>query len=176
MEEKIISIDTRTLQSISDKWIRDKDMWMQHNGKESYRFWCKVNDCKLRPKVVKAELLFSGFLVKRDLPLSTAYHAVKLFMNMFPDSKIMNKYRCHRTKTATYMLTRAVAKQLLATWKRVMVDSLLLISNRQKQYEDDRFLAVLVRHVDKDSGLAAASLLEVPNTQQHSKCVVCAMK
>ena len=91
MEEKIISIDTRTLQSISDKWIRDTDTWMQHNGKESYRFWWKVNDCKLRPKVVKAELLFSGFLVKRNLPLSTAYHAVKLFRNMFPDSKIMNK-------------------------------------------------------------------------------------
>ena len=40
----------------------------------------------LEQKVVKAELLFSGFLVKHNLPLSTADHAAKLFRNMFPDS------------------------------------------------------------------------------------------
>ena len=127
-------------------------------------------------KVVKAELPFPGFLVKHNLPLSTADHAVKLFRNMFPDSKIMNKYRWGRTKTTTYMLTGAVAKQWLATWKGVIVDSLLLISNRQKEYEDDKSLSVLVRHVDKNSGLIATSLLEMPNIQQHSKSVVCAVK
>ena len=54
MEEKMRSIDTRTLQTISDMWIRDKDIWMQHNDKESYQFWCQVNDCKLRPKTTKS--------------------------------------------------------------------------------------------------------------------------
>ena len=44
-------------------------------------------------KVVKAELLFTGFLVEHNLSLSTADHAGKLFKNMFPDSKIVNKYR-----------------------------------------------------------------------------------
>ena len=43
-------------------------------------------------KVVKAELLFSGFLVEHNVPLSTVDHAAKLFRNMFPDFKIMNKY------------------------------------------------------------------------------------
>ena len=63
MEEKMRSIDTRTLQTISDMWIRDKDIWMQHNDKESYQFWCQVNDCKLRPKTTKswaALFRFSG--------------------------------------------------------------------------------------------------------------------
>ena len=50
----MISTDTRTLQRMNDMWIRDKDMWMQHNDKESYRFWCKVNDCKLWPKISKS--------------------------------------------------------------------------------------------------------------------------
>ena len=54
MEVKMISIDTRTLQRISDMWITDKGMWMQHNNKEGYRFWCKVNDCKIRPKSSKS--------------------------------------------------------------------------------------------------------------------------
>ena len=46
----------------------------------------------LDQKVVKAKLLFSGFLAEHDLPLTTADHGAKLFRNMFPDSKIMSKY------------------------------------------------------------------------------------
>ena len=44
MEEKMISIDTRTPQTI-------RDMWMLHNGKDSKQFWCKLSDCKLKPKI-----------------------------------------------------------------------------------------------------------------------------
>ena len=43
MEEKMISIDTRTPQTI-------RDMWMLHNSKDSKQFWCKLSDCKLKPK------------------------------------------------------------------------------------------------------------------------------
>ena len=63
----------------------------------------------LDQKVAKAKLLFSGFLVEHELPLTTANHAAKLFRHMFPDSKIGNKYRCGCTKT-TYMLAGAVSK------------------------------------------------------------------
>ena len=41
---------------------------------------------------MKAELLFSGFLVEHNLRLDIADHAAKLFRNMFPDSKIVIKY------------------------------------------------------------------------------------
>ena len=63
----------------------------------------------LNQKVVQVELPFSYFLLVHNLPLSTADHAAKLFRNMFPDSKIVNKYRRGRTKT-THILTGAVAK------------------------------------------------------------------
>ena len=63
----------------------------------------------LNQKVVKAKLLFSGFLVEHELPLATANHAAKLFRNMFPDSKIVSKYRCGRTKIA-HMLAGAFSK------------------------------------------------------------------
>ena len=43
-------------------------------------------------KVMKAELPFSGSLVEHNLRLSIADHAAKLFRNMFPDSKIVNRY------------------------------------------------------------------------------------
>ena len=65
----------------------------------------------LNQNVVKAEVLFLVFLIKHNLPLSIADQASKLFRNMFPDSKIVNKHRCGRTKTI-HMLTGAVAKQI----------------------------------------------------------------
>ena len=65
---------------------------------------------------MKAEPLFSGFLVEHNLPLSSADHVAKLLRNMFPDSKIVNKYQCGCTKK-TPMLTVAVAKQITSDLK-----------------------------------------------------------
>ena len=61
-------------------------------------------------------MLFSGILVEHNLPLRTANHATKLFRNMFPDSQIVNKYRCDCTKT-THMLTRVVLEQITSELK-----------------------------------------------------------
>ena len=65
-------------------------------------------------------MLFSGFLGEHNLPLRTENHAAKLFRNMFPDSKIVNKYRCDRTKT-THMLTRAVSEQITSDLKEKLL-------------------------------------------------------
>ena len=91
---------------------------------------------------------------------------------MFPDSKIMNKYRCGSTKIAD-MLTRAVAEQITSDLK----EELLLtrwygLARDGSSNKDDKFLPILVRQVDKDSGLIATSLLDMPNinsgpTAQH---------
>ena len=95
--------------------------------------------------------------------MRTVDHVAKLFKNVFPDSKIVSKYRCSRTKT-THMLTGAVAKQITSDMK----EELLLTccygpATDGSRDEDDKFLPVLVRHVDKDSGLIATSLLDMPN-------------
>ena len=64
----------------------------------------------LDEKVIKAELLFTGFLCEHNLPIATAEHSGKLLKIMFPDSKIAQKYAGGRTKT-THMLCGAVAKE-----------------------------------------------------------------
>ena len=46
---------------------------------------------------------FSGFLVEHNLPLRNADCTAKLFRNMFPDSKAVNKYPSGYMKT-THML------------------------------------------------------------------------
>ena len=131
--------------------------------KELTDFGASSTTAKLDQKAVKTKLLFPGFLVEHELPLNTADHAAKLFRNMFPDSKIRNKYRSGRTKTA-HMLSGAVSKQitndlkeelLLTPWYRLATD--------RRSDEDNKLLAVSVRHVENDSGLIPTSVLEIPN-------------
>ena len=111
-----------------------------------------------------AKLLFSAFLVEHELPLITADHAAKLFRNMFPDSKVVNKYRCGRTKT-TQMLAGAVSKQITSDLK----EELLLtpwygLATDGSSDADDKLLPVSV----KDSELIATSLLDIPNINSRS--------
>ena len=122
----------------------------------------------LDQKVVKAEVLCSGFLVKHNLPLSTANHAAKLFKDMFPDSEIVNKYRCDRTKV-THMLTGAVAKQITSDLKvQLLLTRWYGLATNASSDEDEKCLPVLVGYVDKDSGLIATSLLDIPNINSDS--------
>ena len=78
----------------------------------------------------KLNCFFLVFWFNTSLLLSTANYAAKLFRNKFPDSKILNKYRCGRTKT-THILTVKVAKQftselkeelLLTRWYKLATD------------------------------------------------------
>lgn len=49
--------------------------------------------------VIRAECLFTSFLVEHNVPLSAADHAGALFKKMFPTSEVAKKYSCGRTKT-----------------------------------------------------------------------------
>ena len=70
----------------------------------------------LDEKVLKAELLFTGFLCEHNLPIATAEHSIRLFKIMFLDSKIAQTYACGRTKT-TYVLCGTVAKEFVDNLK-----------------------------------------------------------
>ena len=87
---------------------------------------------------------------------------------MFPDSKIVDKYRCGYTKT-THMLTGAVAKQITSDLKEVLLLTRWYgLATDGTSNEHDKFLPVLARYVDKDSGLIAISLLDMPNINSGS--------
>ena len=102
------------------------------------------------------------FLVEYKLPFSTADDAAKRFRNMFLDYEIV-KCWCGGTKTA-HMVTEAVAKQITSNFKEVllMVRWYGLATDGTSD-EDYKFLPVLVRYVDKDSGLIATPLLDMLN-------------
>ena len=161
MEEKILSIDTRTPQSV-------RDMWILRNHKKLTTFGASSATANLDQKVVKTKLFFSGFLVEHDLPVTTADHSAKLFRNMFPDSKIVSKYRCGYTKT-THMLAGVVSKQITSDLKEeLLLTPLYGLATDGSSDEDDILLPISVRHVDKDSGLIATSLLDILNINSGS--------
>ena len=93
---------------------------MLHNNKGKLtNFGASSVTANLDQKVMKAELLFSGFLVEHT--------AKKLFRKMFPDSKIMYKYWCGHTK-ATIMLTEAVEKQTTSNLKEDLLFLFLFLN------------------------------------------------
>ncbi|KAL3864693.1 hypothetical protein ACJMK2_006353 [Sinanodonta woodiana] len=49
--------------------------------------------------VIRSEVLFTKFLIEKNLPLSVASDAGDLFRTLFPDSTIAKDYSCARTKT-----------------------------------------------------------------------------
>ena len=117
---------------------------------------------------MKVELISSVFLIEYNLPSSTAGHGAKLFRVIFPDFKIVNKCQPGHTNTS-HILTKEVAIQitsdlkeelLLSCWYKIAADG-----SRDK---NDKFLPVLVRHVDKDSEMIARSMLDMPNTNNWS--------
>lgn len=66
----------------------------------------------LQDSVIKAETMFTGYLLEHNLPLQASAHAGPLFRKMFPDSEIAKKYGCGPTKT-TAIVNYALAPSFL---------------------------------------------------------------
>ena len=61
--------------------------------------------------VIKAECLYTSYLVEHNLPISASDHAGAVFKRMFPDSEIAQKYGCGRTKTSPVVNVMAETSQ-----------------------------------------------------------------
>ena len=63
----------------------------------------------------------------------------------------------------THKLTRSVTKQITSNLKEeLLLNSWYVLAIDGGSDKDDKFLSVLVKYVDKDLGLAATSLLDIP--------------
>lgn len=67
---------------------------------------------------IRAECLFTGFLVEHNLPLSVSDHAGPLFRKMFPKCEDAKRYGCGRTKTTT------IVGEMAADAEQTMVEAL----------------------------------------------------
>lgn len=68
--------------------------------------------------VVRAECLFTGFLVEHNLPLSVSDHVGPLLRKMFPKCEDAKRYGCGRTKAS------AIVREMATEAQGAMVESL----------------------------------------------------
>ena len=74
--------------------------------------FCKKEDLS----VIRAEVLFTDFLVEHSIQPAVADHTGELFRQMFPDSRIAKKYACARTKTTLEVEVRSIILTFFAVY------------------------------------------------------------
>ena len=89
-------------------------------GQNKLTNWTSSSAKPLEKQAIRAEVLFSGFLVENNLPLATTEYMSKLFKSMFPDSQIASMYKCGRTKTS-HIFTGTVAKNAMKDIKEEII-------------------------------------------------------
>ena len=78
----------------------------QNTRKEDSFFTSTASD-EVNDSVIRAEIMYTNFIVQHNLYFLTADHLAPMYSKMFPDSKIAQKFRCVRTKT-TVILNNAI--------------------------------------------------------------------
>lgn len=87
---------------------------------------------------------------------------------MFPDSKIANKYKNGRIKTSN-MLIESISKQTANDLKEIMSMTWHGIVTDGRSDGNDKYLPILIGHIEKKSELLEISLLGIPNVSSGSK-------
>ena len=111
--------------------------------------------------VIKAEVLFTQFLIEHNIPIAAADHAAPLFRQMFHDSDVAKKYGSGRTKTTAIIIdmsrqnSRYIANFLCHTAFAIAMDG----SNDT----DTKLYPVVVRYYNSDLGEVVCHLLALPN-------------
>ena len=93
--------------------------------------------------------MFSGFICKHNLLITTTGHVGNLFNAIFLDSKIAKKYSGSQTKT-THFSFWTVNKESVSDLKLTLSSSDLYkwfdLASGGNSYENDTFMLILIRH------------------------------
>ena len=112
--------------------------------------------------VIKAEALWTTFVVEHNLAFNASDHATKLFLQMFPNSKVAKKFACGRTKTAA-IITEALAPhccdQMLENLNKNCHFSLMMDESNDKK---DKYCIILVTAFDFNIGDVRTRFLDMP--------------
>ena len=114
----------------------------------------------LEHKTVRAEFLFTRFVVEHNLPIAVADHVKKLMPVMFPDSEIAKKFHCSGTKTTA--LIKMQSGNVIDSTASVIGDKPFNICTNGSNDQSDKWeiYPVIIRHLNKD-GIITSSLLHV---------------
>lgn len=149
----------------------------KHMNSKKHKAFSEIKD-KARPistffsssgdlDVIRAETLFTEFIIEHSLPFSVADHCTKLFRKMFPDSNVAKKYSCGRTKTS--YLVEALGKQSKQSILDVIrVSPFSMATDGSTDYEDVKLYPICVRYCDPNSGKVNSVILSLKECNKPS--------
>ena len=111
-------------------------------------------------QVIKAETLFTDFIVDLNLPITAADRITKVVKNAFPDSKIAAKYECGRTKTTA--LVKCLAEDVEDDIVVKMKSGPYCLSTDGSNDQRNKQFPVVISLPNSDGHGVHQSLLSVP--------------
>ena len=113
---------------------------------------------------IRAETLFTNFLVEHNVPLSVADHFGPLLKKMCPDSEIAKKYACARTKTGS--IVRTLADDDERTIREAMKNGPFSIAtDGSTDYDDVKLYPLVVRYFDDGMKRVVCVLLRLAESR-----------
>ena len=117
--------------------------------------------------VMRAEALFTEFIIEHNIPIACADHAGPLFKKMFPDSSIATKYGCARTKTTCVIETLANndAKRIASA---VQTGPFALATDGSNDLGAAKLYPICVRYFDNEMGKVMCVMLSLKECRTSS--------
>nr|XP_042912499.1 zinc finger BED domain-containing protein 5-like [Parasteatoda tepidariorum] len=110
--------------------------------------------------VIKAETLFTNFIVQHNLPLSVADHVGQLFKRMFPDSNIAAKFKCARKKTTE--ICKSLAETTQNNLCSIMRNGKFSLATDGSNSSGDKLFPLVVTFFDDTNGRIKTTLFSLP--------------
>ncbi|XP_033120230.1 uncharacterized protein LOC117119513 [Anneissia japonica] len=116
----------------------------------------------LKEKLIRAEVLFTAFILEHNLPF--AQHANQLFKQMFPDSEVAKEYKCSYTKTAaiTENSLEPEASKVMFSCLRDRRQPFTLMLDESNDILCQKECAILVRYFNEELGKVSVGFLDMP--------------
>nr|XP_042899054.1 uncharacterized protein LOC122269520 [Parasteatoda tepidariorum] len=120
----------------------------------------------VQDEVMRAELLFTSFLVEHNVPLNAASHVGPLFRKMFPKSEIAKRYGCAKTKTAS--LVHEMAMDRTSEIIKYLQEQAFTAACDGSHEADYKLYPVVVSYFNVDLQRIESTLLAIPNLEGNS--------
>nr|XP_042899683.1 uncharacterized protein LOC122269650 [Parasteatoda tepidariorum] len=111
-------------------------------------------------RTIRAECLFTSFLVEHNLPLSCADHIGPLLKKIFPENDLANSYRCGRTKSSN--IVGEFATQVTEKLKIILRRQPFSVATDGSNDYDSKLYPVIVTFFNPESRSVENNLLGLP--------------
>lgn len=137
---------------------------LRHENKPISDFFPQNND---ENAVMKAEMLFTSFVIEHNVAIASTDHAGALFRAMFPDSKIAKKYGSARTKTSAIIqdLAKKTQRDIV---KFLQKNPFSIATDGSNDNDDNKLYPLVISYFNESEGKIDTLLLSICQTSDNT--------